>query len=154
VSTADGRALVESLVPPDKLERDAHGNVKLSGTDLGAAFERMLAEGLPGKRARVDTLGYMPRGNIATISPVDQQEAFEAGAFAVRAAGEGSASVALQFDGEKTVVRSVPLAHVAGKTRHMPESFLDRQENRLSDEGMAYLRRLLPEKFRVGRPFV
>ena len=62
VSTEDGRALVESLVPPERLERDAHGNVKLSGTDLGAAFERALAEGLPGKRARVDTLGYMPRG--------------------------------------------------------------------------------------------
>lgn len=154
VSTADGRALVESLVPPDRLERDAHGNVKLSGTDLGAAFERMLAEGLPGKRARVDTLGYMPRGNIATISPVDQQEAFEAGAFAVRTAAEGSASVALQFDGRKTMIRSVPLANVAGKTRHMPEDFLDAQENRLSEAGMAYLRRLLPERFKVGKPFV
>ncbi len=34
VSTEDGRSLVESLVPADRLERDAHGNVKLSGTDL------------------------------------------------------------------------------------------------------------------------
>jgi ATP-dependent phosphofructokinase / diphosphate-dependent phosphofructokinase len=47
VSTADGRALVESLLPPDKLERDAHGNLKLSGTALAAAFERMLTESLP-----------------------------------------------------------------------------------------------------------
>ncbi|HEV7251972.1 MAG TPA: diphosphate--fructose-6-phosphate 1-phosphotransferase [Mesorhizobium sp.] len=154
VSTADGKALVESLVPPDKLERDAHGNVKLSGTDLGAAFERMLAEGLPGKRARVDTLGYMPRGNIATISPVDSQEAFEAGAFAVRTASEGSASVALQFDGQKTVIKSVPLQNVAGKTRHMPGDFLHPEENGLSEAGMAYLRRLLPERFKVGKPFV
>ena len=106
VSTADGRALVESLVPPDKLERDAHGNLQLSGTDLAAAFERMLAEALPGKRARVDTFGFMPRGNIATISPVDQKEAFEAGAFAVRAMPEGSASVALQFDGERTILKA------------------------------------------------
>ncbi len=154
VSTADGRSLVESLVPPDKLERDAHGNLKLSGTALAGAFERMLAESLPGKRARVDTLGYMPRGNIATISPVDQKEAFEAGAFAVRAIPEGSTSVALQFDGERTVVKSVPLGDVAGKTRHMPGDFLHPEENRLAEAGVAYLRRLLPQKFKVGKPFV
>ena len=154
VSTADGRALVESLLPPDKLERDAHGNLKLSGTALAGAFERMLAEDLPGKRARVDTFGYMPRGNIATISPVDQKEAFEAGAFAVRAISEGSTSVALQFDGERTIVKSVPLGNVAGKTRHMPDDFLHPEENRLSEAGIAYLRRLLPQKFTVGKPFV
>src|SRR3954470_19927789 len=103
VSAEDGRSLVESIVPPEKLERDAHGNVKLSGTDLGAAFEHALAEGLPGKRARVDTLGYMPRGAISMISPVDAREAFDAGAFAVEAAGKGGGSVALQYDGTKIV---------------------------------------------------
>ena len=154
VSATDGRVLVESLVPPDKLQRDAHGNVQLSGTSLAGAFEHMLAESLPGKRARVDTFGYLPRGNIATISPVDQKEAFEAGAFAVWAIPEGSASVALQFDGEKTVVKSVPLGHVAGKTRTMPGDFLHPEENSLSETGIAYLQRLLPRKFTVGKPFV
>lgn len=153
VSTADGRALVESLVPPDQLERDAHGNLKLSGTALAAAFERMLAEALPGARARVDTFGFMPRGNIATISPVDQKEAFEAGVFAVRAIPAGSTSVALQFDGERTILKSVPLGNVAGKTRPMPDDFLAPEENRLSEAGMTYLRRLLPQKFTVGKPF-
>jgi 6-phosphofructokinase len=154
VSTADGRALVESLVPPDKLERDSHGNLQLSGTDLGAAFQHMLAEALPGKRARVDTFGFMPRGNIATISPVDQKEAFAAGAFAVRTVSEGSASVALQFDGETTILKSVPLGSVAGKTRSMPDDFLHAEENRLSAACMAYVRRLLPGKFTVGKLFV
>jgi 6-phosphofructokinase 1 len=154
VATADGRALVESLVPPDKIERDAHGNLQLSGTDLASAFGRMLAEAVPGKRIRVDTFGFMPRGNIATISPVDQREAFEAGVFAVRAIPEGSASVALQFDGEKTVVKRVPLGNVAGKTRLMASDFLHPQEDRLSEAGAAYIGRLLPRKFTVGRPFV
>jgi 6-phosphofructokinase len=153
VSTADGRALVESLVPPDRLERDAHGNLQLSGTDLAAALAHMLAEALPGKRARVDTFGFLPRGNIATISPVDQKEAFEAGAFAARAVPEGSASVALQFDGERTILKAVPLGNVAGKTRHMPDDFLHSEENRLSEAGTAYLRRLLPQKFTVGKLF-
>lgn len=154
VSTADGRSLVESLVPPDKIERDAHGNLQLSGTDLASAFGRMLAEALPGKRLRIDTLGFMPRGNIATISQVDQREAFDAGVFAVQAAREGSASVALQFDGEKTILKSVPLGNVAGKTRHMPTDFLHPEESRLSETGMAYVRRLLPQKFEVSKPFV
>jgi ATP-dependent phosphofructokinase / diphosphate-dependent phosphofructokinase len=96
----------------------------------------------------------MPRGNIAAISPVDQQEAFEAGAFAVRAIPAGSTSVALQFDGAKTVITSVPLVNVAGKTRPMPDDFLHPDENRLSEAGSAYLRRLLPQKFTVCKPFV
>jgi 6-phosphofructokinase 1 len=154
VTAEDGRSLVEHVVAPEKLERDAHGNLKLSGTALGAAFEQMLAEGLPKARSRVDTLGYMPRGAISMISPVDAREAFEAGAFAVEAAGRGGGSVALQFDGHKTVTKLVPLANVAGKTRHMPDDFLVPDENRLSAAGLAYLTRLLPKKFEVGKPFV
>lgn len=154
VSAEDGRSLVETLTPADRLERDAHGNVKLSGGELGMAFERMLAEGLPGKRARVDTLGYMPRGNIATISKVDAREAFEAGAFAVEAVDHGGGSVALTYDGSQTVNKIVPLSRVAAKTRHMPDDFLDANENRLSEKGLAYFQRLVPEKFAVGKPFV
>jgi 6-phosphofructokinase len=154
VSTADGRSLVETIVGSDKVERDAHGNVKLSGSDLNRAFEQALAEKLPGKRARVDALGYMPRGSIAAISAVDQKEAFDAGAFAVGVAAEGGGSVALQFDGKATVLRKVPLANVAGKTRHMPASYLDADGTSLSAEGVAYMERLVPRKFDVGKPFV
>ena len=154
VSTEDGRSLVETIVGPDRVERDAHGNVKLSGSDLNRAFEHALAEGLPGKRARVDALGYMPRGSIATISKVDQQEAFDAGVHAVEAAAQGGGSVALQFDGQKTVMKIVPLSAVAAKTRHMPDDYLDGSGTQLSDKGRAYLKRLVPEKFSVGKPFV
>ncbi len=154
VSTADGRALVESLVPPEKLERDQHGNVKLSGSDLTAALERALADGLPGKRARVDALGYLPRGYVGAVSDVDAREAFDAGAFAVTVAKKGEGSVALQYDGEKTVLKKVPLGDVAGKTRHMPDDFLQADANDLAEPGLAYLRRLVPSKYRIGKPFV
>jgi len=154
VSTADGKALVESLVPADRLERDQHGNVKLSGSDLTAALERALATGLPGKRARVDALGYMPRGAIAAINAVDTQEAFDAGAFAVQVAAEGGGSVALHYDGTRTVMKKVPLENVAGKTRHMPDDFLLADRNQLSETGRAYFKRLVPEQYKVGKPFV
>lgn len=154
VSAADGRSLVETIVGSDKVERDQHGNVKLSGSDLNRAFEQALSDRLPGKRARVDALGYMPRGSIAAISTVDAQEAFDAGAFAVHVAAQGGGSVALQYDGHKTVLRKVPLDTVAGKTRHMPDDFLKADENDLAGPALAYLRRLVPKKYEVGKPFV
>ena len=88
------------------------------------------------------------------ISTVDAKEAFDAGAFAVEAAGKGGGSVALQVEGGKTVIRLVPLSNVAGKTRHMPDDFLKPDENQLSETGLAYFTRLLPKKFEVGKPFV
>jgi 6-phosphofructokinase 1 len=154
VSGGDGRSLVETIVGSDKVERDQHGNVKLSGSDLNRAFEQALSDRLPGKRARVDALGYMPRGSIAAISAVDAQEAFDAGAFAVQVAAQGGGSVALQYDGHKTALRRVSLEAVAGKTRHMPDDFLKADENDLAEPGLAYLRRLVPKKYRVGKPFV
>ncbi|MGD9912728.1 MAG: diphosphate--fructose-6-phosphate 1-phosphotransferase [Rhizobiaceae bacterium] len=154
VSAEDGRSLVESLVPAEMIERDAHGNIRLSGTDLGQAFERALADGLPGKRARVDTFGYLPRGNIGVINATDAREAFDVGAFAAETATKGSGSVAIQHEAGKTVIKLVPLKNVAGKTRHMPDSFLLPDANDVSAEGLAYLRRLIPEKHEIGRPFV
>jgi 6-phosphofructokinase len=154
ISGPDGRSLVETLVPPERLERDAHGNVRLSGGDLGMAIERLIADGLPGKRARVDTLGYMPRGNIATISKVDQKEAFAAGAAAARAIETGGGSVALRLVDGRIVMDIVPLEAVAAKTRHMPAGFMDADANQVSAEGLAYFDRLLPQRFEPVEPFV
>jgi 6-phosphofructokinase 1 len=153
VTGEDGRSLVEHLVGSDRIERDAHGNVKLSGSDLNRAFEQALAQGLPGVRARVDALGYMPRCHIAATNATDAQEATDAGAFAVGVAEEGGGSVVLQEEGGRTVLRKVALAAVAGKTRHMPLSFLASGGN-LAADGRAYFERLLPRKYRIGQPFV
>ncbi|MDI6028154.1 diphosphate--fructose-6-phosphate 1-phosphotransferase [Corticibacterium sp. UT-5YL-CI-8] len=154
VSTADGRSLVESLVSPDRLERDAHGNVKLSGSDLNRALEQALADGLPGTRARVDALGYVPRGYVGAVNHTDAQEAFDAGVFAVAVAERGGGSVALQEENGKTVIRQVALSDVAGKTRHMPADFMLADVNHIAQPGLDYLKRLVPGKFPIGRPFV
>ena len=83
--------------------------------------------------------------SVGAVSPVDAQEAFDSGAFAVQVAGEGGGSVAIQYDGSKTVLKNVPLKAVAGKTRHMPDDFMKPDANQLSEAGMAYLMRLVPE---------
>lgn len=154
VGTADGKSLVEAIVGPDKVERDAHGNVKLSGSDLNRAFEHALSEGLPGKRARVDALGYMPRGYIGAINKTDAKEAFKAGALAVKWSEKGGASIALKYEDGKTVFKPVPLGNVAAKTRHMPDNFLNKEGNNLTKAGLDYFDRLIPRKFDTGRPFV
>ena len=154
IASPTGRSLVEELVPVELQERDAHGNLRLSGTDLGQAIERILAEDLPGQRARVDTFGYLPRGNIATVNETDASEAFDAGAFAVRAVEEGGGSVALQLIEGHTQMRLVPLSAVAAKTRTMPADFLHPSENRLDRAAHDYFARLLPPRFEPIKPFV
>ncbi len=154
VADKDGRSLVESLVPADELERDPHGNVRLSGTSLGGAVERILAEDLPDERARVDTFGYLPRGHAGVANVTDRREAFEAGRAAARAAEDGSFSIALRYDGSATTPVRVPLEAVAGRTRHLPEEFLMAGEDRISEACAAYLGRLLPKRPDFLPPFV
>jgi ATP-dependent phosphofructokinase / diphosphate-dependent phosphofructokinase len=154
VTGIDGRPLVESLVSPDRIERDAHGNVQLSGGDLGLAVQAAVSEAMPGTRVRVDTFGFLPRGFIGIINPTDASEAFAAGAFAAEVAETGSGSVALHHDGRTTLMKRVPLASVAGMTRTMPDAFLDPSASRLSPEGRAYFRRLLPERPETGPALV
>jgi len=143
VQTEDHRPLLETI--RDSLERDAHGNVQLSGGDLGVAIQAALAAAFPKVRVRVDTFGYLPRAFPGMASDVDAREAFDVGTFAVTTSLEGSCSVGQQYDGERTVLRRVPLGAVAGKTRLMPDTFLAPTENQVSAEGMAYLGRLVPK---------
>lgn len=154
VQTADHKPLAESLIPAHLHERDDHGNLQLSGGDLGLALQEAIKDDLPGVRARVDTFGYLPRGFIGTVSDTDRAEAFAIGRFAVENSEAGSGSVAQQFDGAKTVLKMVPLDAVANKTKTMPADFLTPAGNHLSETGLAYFRRLLPQRPDTWTPFV
>ena len=79
VQTEDGTPLAESLIPEDRKERDAHGNLQLSGGDLGLALQAAISAAFPKVRARVDTFGYLPRGFVGTVSAIDQAEAYAIG---------------------------------------------------------------------------
>jgi 6-phosphofructokinase len=153
VQDETGRPLADALAAGG-LERDAHGNVQLSGGDLGIEIQKALKSRFPKARARVDTLGYLPRGYIGVIDETDAKEAFEAGAFAAQSAfTAGSGSVVLHYDGKRTSPRIVPLDRVAGKTRHMPDSFFS-GTHAISEEGRRYFRRLLPKRPDIYTPFV
>jgi 6-phosphofructokinase 1 len=153
VQDETGRPLAEALAAGGAVERDAHGNVQLTGGDLGMEIQKALKGRFPKARARVDTLGYLPRGYLGVIDSTDRQEAYAAGAFAAECAFAQSGSVVLDFDGQTTAPKLVPLDQVAGRTRHMPDSFFD-SAHTISDEGRRYFRRLLPPRPDLFTPFV
>lgn len=155
VQDENGQPFVEALSKASGgvIERDAHGNVQLTGGDLGMEIQRVLKARFPKARTRVDTLGYLPRGFLGLIDPTDARESFQAGAFAAETSFERDGSVALKFDGERTAPVLVPLDAVAARTRHMPDSFFAGPTS-MSPEARAYFSRLLPPRPDLFPPFV
>ncbi len=129
------------------LERDAHGNVQLSGT---GALADLLCEQIKAKlgikRVRGDTFGYLQRSFIGCVSDVDQREAREVGEKAVQFAmwGDRDGSVAIQRTGYYSADYSLlPLDAVAGKTRVMEDVFIADNGTDVTDAFRLYLRPLL-----------
>ncbi|NHZ82217.1 diphosphate--fructose-6-phosphate 1-phosphotransferase [Massilia sp. CCM 8695] len=155
IHDASGAAIASLL--SSEVERDAHGNVQLSGT--GALADLLCDEikaKLGIKRVRGDTFGYLQRSFIGCVSDVDQREAREVGEKAVQFAmwGERDGSVAIKRTGYYSVdYELVPLDSVAGKTRVMDDAFISECGTDVTDAFRLYLRPLLgsgmPDAFRL-----
>jgi 6-phosphofructokinase 1 len=140
-----------------QVERDAHGNVQLSGT--GALADLLCDEikrNLGVKRVRGDTFGYVQRSFMGCVSDVDQREAREVGEKAVQYAmwGDNDGSVAIKRTGFYSVdYQLVPLESVAGKTRVMEDEFIAPSGTDVTDAFRLYLRPLLgsgmPDAYRL-----
>ncbi len=132
-------------------ETDAHGNVQLSGTGaLGDLLCDLIKDKLKISRVRSDTFGYLQRSFINCVSDIDQQEA--------REVGEKAAHYAIWYnlDGSVTIQRTgfysvnyelAQLEKIAGKTRHMPDEFINATGNGVTDAFKFYLRPLLGSGF-------
>ncbi|MES2902031.1 MAG: 6-phosphofructokinase [Pseudomonadota bacterium] len=140
-----------------EVERDAHGNVQLSGT--GALADLLCDEiksKLGIKRVRGDTFGYLQRSFSGCVSDVDQREAREVGEKAVQYANWGGrdGSVSIKRSGDYAVnYELVALESVAGKTRVMEDEFIDAAGTGVTEAFRNYLRPLLgagmPDAFRL-----
>jgi len=140
-----------------EVERDAHGNVQLSGT--GALADQLCDEiksRLGIKRVRGDTFGYLQRSFIGCVSDVDQREAREVGEKAVQFAmwGKQNGSVAIKRTGFYSAdYELLPLEAVAGKTRTMEDEFITASGTDVTDAFRMYLRPLLgsgmPDAYRL-----
>lgn len=151
VQNAAGEPIAVALSNAQR-ERDAHGNIQLSGTgalgDLLAEHVKRALTTKGGKppRVRADTFGYMQR-YWPDPSPVDAYEARAVGRFGAACALQGSAagSVAVQrvrsrpYESAFTLVR---LDDVAAKTRHMDDEFIEGTHD-VSGAYLDYLRPLV-----------
>jgi ATP-dependent phosphofructokinase / diphosphate-dependent phosphofructokinase len=159
IQDAQGRPIATTLV--ENLDRDAHGNVQLSGVSaLGDALANLVKNNVKtpsGKapRVRADTFGYLQRC-WPDASPIDAKEARESAKFAVKlaAAGHRSGSVAIVRTGDKpykSAFKRIELTEVAAKTRHMPADFIA-GHNDVTDRFIKYCTPLvgkLPEMVRI-----
>ena len=132
-------------------EVDAHGNVQLSGTGaLGDLLSDLVRTRLKIKRVRSDTFGYLQRSFIGCVSDVDQREAREVGERAAHYAiwYNMDGSISIQRTGFYSVNYQLEnLSDVAGKTRHMPDEYINESGNGVTDAFKYYLRPLLGSGF-------
>ncbi|MEO5362520.1 MAG: 6-phosphofructokinase [Magnetococcus sp. DMHC-8] len=145
-----------------QVERDAHGNIQLSGTGaLADLLTDTIRQKLGIKRVRGDTFGYVQRSFLGVASDVDQREAREVGEKACQFAlwHGASGSVTIHRVGNYSVeYRLDPLVAVAGKTKIMPNEFIAPSGTDVTDAFRLYLQPLLgsrmPETFRLRAPIV
>jgi 6-phosphofructokinase len=160
ITNENGSAIVTGLT--ENVEKDSHGNLQLSGTGaLGDLLSELVKKQLNIKRVRSDTFGYLQRSFMGCVSDVDQKEAREAGKKAIHfAVGHNlDGSISIQRTGNYSVDYVLNrIEDIAGKTRHMDDSYINSIGNGITDEFKTYLKPLLgsglPEAYRLTAPFV
>ena len=139
-------------------EVDSHGNVQLSGTGaLGDLLATEIKNRTPIKRVRADTFGYLQRSFPGLVSDVDAREARIVGTLAVKEALKGkepSGSIAIRRKpGKKYAVTfdRVPLASVSKETRHVPDAFITKDANDVTQAFLDYARPIVGKLPVIGR---
>ncbi|MBN2456761.1 MAG: 6-phosphofructokinase [Sedimentisphaerales bacterium] len=138
----DGVTWAEKLMA--KREKDAHGNITLSGTGIIADFlASQVKSNLKIKRVRADTFGYLQRSFPGLQSEVDVREARWCGRHAVQyAMAEDNGSVAIKrvANGSdyKVELFRTELSNVAEKTKSMPTEFINSSGNGITEKFVEY----------------
>ena len=151
VSQPGGRTWAEAM--SSNLEKDAHGNVQLSGTGAlgdylaGLVTRKLTPAGGKKLRVRADTFGYLQRSFPGFVSRTDATEARMVGEEAVKYSAEENdgGSVAMKRvsnDPYNVDVHLTPLHTVARETKHMDPSHI-RDGNDITDAFKEYARPLV-----------
>lgn len=142
ICDTDGVTWSEKIVQTD--EKDAHGNIQLSGTGALADFlSAQIKTTLKAGRVRADTFGYLQRSFAGYQSAVDVDEALRCGRQAViESMTEQSGSIAIRRitggDGYAIELFRTELSNVAEKTKSMPDEFISAEGNDVTDAFMEY----------------
>ncbi|MBW2294860.1 MAG: 6-phosphofructokinase [Deltaproteobacteria bacterium] len=129
IHDAEGNSIAAQLA--ETVEKDAHGNVQLSGTGaLGDHLVGLIKQRLGADlRVRADTFGYLQRSFAGCVSEVDRREARASARKAAELAIEGveNGSIAIQRLSDapyEVEYKRVELSDVAGKTRTLPLEYV------------------------------
>ncbi len=168
IAVSEGMCDADSVTWAERIaetkERDAHGNIQLSGTGALADFlAAQVKTNLKIKRVRADTFGYLQRSFPGIQSPVDVDEARRCGRQAVKYAMEhdnGSVAIRRAGNGKDYAIElfRTELRNVAEKTKEMPAEFINAEGNGVTDAFVEYAMPLaggLPKtEYLGGRPRV
>jgi 6-phosphofructokinase 1 len=157
VSAPDGKAWAEKMA--ENLEKDAHGNIQLSGTGalgdfLAEQVKKLQAPGGKKLRVRADTFGYLQR-SYPQVSETDAREGRMVGQMAVRysadpANTEGSVAMKrVAGGGYKIETILTPLSTVARLTQHLDPKYIQ-GGNDITEAFKDYVRPLVGELPKVG----
>jgi 6-phosphofructokinase 1 len=136
----------------ENVEKDAHGNVQLSGTGaLGDHLTQVIKDRLGATlRVRADTFGYLQRSFPDVYSEVDRVEARAVGRIAAEqaAAGVREGSIAIRRASQRPYRASfdvIDLKAVAGLTRVLSDEFISTNGHDMTDAFWDYLAPLIGE---------
>lgn len=136
-------------------EKDSHGNVQLSGSgSLGDFLSSEIKKNLKIKRVRADTLGYSQRSFLGCISEVDQREAKLLGKKAVQFSYKTLESFSVSIEERKKFTSNYKikiginnLKDIAGKTKYMPQEFINHEGNNVTTKFINYALPLIGKQF-------
>lgn len=136
------------------LEKDAHGNVQLSGTScVGDFLVNEIKNKLKVKRVRSDTFGYLQRSFLGCNSEVDEREAKTLGkkAFIFSKRNNSSFSVSIKERKNLSLNYKITfginkLKDVAAKTKLMPRNFMNQKGNHVTNNFLRYAKPLIGKK--------
>ncbi len=154
----DGNPMAAKLA--ESVEKDAHGNVQLSGSGalgdhLADVVKNHFAEKGEKVRVRADTFGYLQRSFLGCVSEADQTEAREAGrqaaTHALGGAQMGSIAIKRVSDSPyKVDYELIDIAKVAAKTRHLDPKYI-KDGNDIDESFKAYALPIIGELPAYGR---
>ena len=142
ICDTDGRVWAE-IIAATHGEIDAHGNIQLSGSGAFADFlANQVRSKLNIKRVRADTFGYLQRSFAGLQSSVDVKEARLCGSAAVKfAMKQTSGSVAIRrLAGKQYKIELflTELSSIAGKTKSLPDEFINSEGNGVTEAFIKY----------------
>ncbi len=144
IAVSEGFSFAESELATTSEQVDEFGHARLGG--VAEALADMVEEEL-GVRCRFDRLGNMQRSFALAQSQVDLDIAYAAGDDAVRRACRGETDVMITIqrknnDPYEFECETTSLSSVAGKTRYLPDEYINDEQNGVTDAYLEYARPL------------